>query len=222
MIELPPDFRARFRPAIPHEIRSWSFGALNATRPPGAEPKQHDRHTLSDQCIFGPLRNFECACGKFRGSQYGNMICDRCGVKITTIDVRRQRFGHIELPVTLRHPLGESSDALDAFPVVPAAFFESAAGGPLADEYDALITACSRRDVVAIDQGVNRIVGLLLPIVLESHRWSLGDAPVLARGIGLELREPRGDGDRLCETCGYPLTGLTVDKCPGCGRPLSG
>jgi hypothetical protein len=194
---------------------------LQATRPAGADSSQHHRGTLFDQAIFGPVRDYECFCGKYRGTQYRNMICDRCGVKITTADSRRTRCAHIELPVTIGHPFGEPSETLDAFPVVPAVYFESAAGAPLADSYEALLTASSRQDGIAILEAPKRIAELIAPIVIEAHRWNLQDASMLARGIGLEPRISPKAGDRLCEICGYPLSGLNVRSCPGCGRKLS-
>jgi hypothetical protein len=221
MIELPPSFRAQYRVATTRDVRSWSFGEMRAKRPAGANSSQHHRGTLLDQTIFGPVLDFECACGKFRGTQYKGMICDRCGVKITTADSRRTRCGHIELPVTIGHPLGKPSDTLDAFPVVPAVYFDSVAGAPLADAYEALLSASSRPDEIAIVEGSKRIAELLVPIVIEAHRWNLQDTSILARGISLEPRVSPKAGDWVCETCGYPLSGLSVRSCPGCGRKLS-
>jgi DNA-directed RNA polymerase subunit beta' len=63
-------------------VRSWSFGALQSPREPGAQGWQQRRGTLDDQRILGPLRDFECACGKYQGPRYRGMICDRCGVKL--------------------------------------------------------------------------------------------------------------------------------------------
>jgi hypothetical protein len=113
------------------------------------------------------------------------MICDRCGVKITTTDARRSRCSHIELPVTIRHPLGDASDMLDAFPVLPAIYFESPAGARLADAYDALFTVCMRQDQIAIVEGPQRILELLVPVACEAHSWNLQEAEMLARGIAL-------------------------------------
>lgn len=222
MIELPREIRTQYRTATTKDVRAWSFGALTATRLIGAEPAEYLRGTLSDQAIFGPMRDYECACGLFRGIKYKGMMCHKCGVKITTADSRRARHGHVELPSTVHHPLGEPSNTLDAFSVVPAAYFESVAGGELADAYDRLLTACLGQDSGGIQTGINRITELLIPIFIEAHRWNLRDAAILARGLGLECRGPALPCDWLCETCGYPLTGLKVESCPGCGRKLSG
>ena len=221
MIELPPDIRAYYRVATTREVRSWSFGQLQAPRPAGANRTEHHRGTLFDQGLFGPLRDYECSCGRFRGIQYKGMICDRCGVKITTTDSRRTRFGHIELPLTIGHPLGELSDALDAFPVLPAVYFESLSGASVADTYEALLAACARQDEITVIEGTKRIVELLAPLAVEAHRWNLLEAEMLARGVGLQPRKSPKVGDRLCEKCGYPLSGLTVESCPGCGHRLS-
>src|SRR5207302_9291944 len=96
MVELPSTLAAAYRLATDREVRSWSYGVLKAFRNPDAQGWEQQRETLDDQRIFGPLREFECACGKYRGPRYRGMICDRCGVKITTPAARRHRFGHIE------------------------------------------------------------------------------------------------------------------------------
>jgi hypothetical protein len=68
------------------------------------------------------------------------MICDRCGVKVTTREDRHRRFGHIDLPFPLIHPLGDESDVLMTVPVLPATFWEAPAGNRLAESYDQLAT----------------------------------------------------------------------------------
>src|SRR5438094_813304 len=99
MHRLPPGIASEYRPASDQEIRSWSFGLLKAPRNLDPEGWLNQRATLDDQAIFGPIRDCECVCGKYRGSHYQGMICDRCAVKVTGRDARRKRFGHIELPV---------------------------------------------------------------------------------------------------------------------------
>jgi DNA-directed RNA polymerase subunit beta' len=69
MLQLPPVLAARYRPATEREVHSWSFGLLKATRNPRATAWEQRRGTLEDQALFGPLRDFECACGKYRGPQ---------------------------------------------------------------------------------------------------------------------------------------------------------
>src|SRR5262249_39107896 len=88
MTSLPPFLAARYRFATTHEIRSWSFGVVRSRRTPDTTDWREQRGTLDDRQIFGPLREFECACGKYRGQEYRGMICDRCGVKITSPAVR--------------------------------------------------------------------------------------------------------------------------------------
>jgi hypothetical protein len=187
MISLPPFLAVHYRFATTPEIRSWSFGVLHSRRARNATHWQEHRGTLDDQGIFGPLREFECACGKYRGQQYRGMICDRCGVKITSPSVRRERFGHVEFGVELRHPLGAVTDYLAAFPVLPAVYVASSAGGRLAERYEALAEGATAgaADQAALDQ----VAEVLLPAVEFAHAWRLVEAPLLARGLALVLRE---------------------------------
>src|SRR5260370_18470110 len=141
MLRLPWLLGAVYRPATDREVCSWSFGAVKAPREPGATSWEARRGTLDDQVIFGPLREFHCSCGKYEGELYRGMICDLCGVKVTTCQVRRQRFGHMNLPVGVLHPLGEAGERLSAVPVLPAAFWQARAGSRLAERYDELARA---------------------------------------------------------------------------------
>src|SRR4051794_17820030 len=83
MLPLPSVLAARYWPATEREVHSRSFGLVMAPRNPAATTWEQRRGTLEDQAIFGPVEDFECACGKYRGPKYRDMICDRCGVKVT-------------------------------------------------------------------------------------------------------------------------------------------
>lgn len=219
LFHLPPLIAARYRPASEHEVHSRSFGQLKAPRNANASGWEQQRGTLEDQAIFGPLRDFECACGKWRGPKYQNMICDRCGVKVTTRAARRQRFGHIDLPGPIGHPLGESAESLNAIPVLPAAFLESRSGERLADLYDELVRSVLTQSLEGLVGSFKRLVELLLPAVIVAHEWELQEAEVLAFGLALAPRVSTPHD--TCGFCGYPLEGLEVLVCPGCGKKLS-
>src|SRR5262245_20800945 len=124
-VVLPDALVSAYRPATSREIRSWSFGVVKASRSCNAADWPDQRGTLDDQAVFGPTTSDKCACGKYDGPGHRRMICDRCGVKVTSTGVRRERFGHIELGPEFRHPFGEDGDTLAAFPVLPATFRES-------------------------------------------------------------------------------------------------
>src|SRR5262249_18534223 len=143
------------------------------------------RGTLEDQAIFGPVRDFECACGKYRGPKYQNMICDRCGVKVTTRAARRQRFGHIDLPCPIAHPLGRSAERLGAIPVLPAAFAGSRGGEGLSAAYDELVRSVLSESLQGLVAGFNRLVELVCPALIMAHEWDLLEAPLLAFGLAL-------------------------------------
>ena len=89
--------------ARPHDIRSWSFGEVKKPETINYRTYRPERDGLFCERIFGPEKDWECACGKYRGMKYKGMICDRCGVKVTHSRVRRKRMGHIELAAPTVH-----------------------------------------------------------------------------------------------------------------------
>ena len=89
--------------AKPHDIRSWSFGEVKKPETINYRTYRPEKDGLFCERIFGPEKDWECACGKYRGMKYKGMICDRCGVKVTHSRVRRKRMGHIELAAPIVH-----------------------------------------------------------------------------------------------------------------------
>ena len=89
--------------ASPHDIRSWSFGEVKKPETINYRTYRPERDGLFCERIFGPEKDWECSCGKYRGMKYKGMICDRCGVKVTHSRVRRKRMGHIELAAPVVH-----------------------------------------------------------------------------------------------------------------------
>jgi hypothetical protein len=219
MPRLPSGLSEWDRPATNDEVHSWSFGLLKAIRQPATTSWQQQLDSLDDQRIFGPRRDMQCACGKYQGPKHRNMICDICGVKITSPDARRQRFGHIDLPVSIAHSLGENAESLSVVPILPAAFFGSNGGGWLAPLYEDLVRSSAANFVEGIQSEWERLVELLLPVLIVTHDWNLSEAGTIARGLALERRAV-GIDDR-CERCGYPLAGLSTIVCPNCGSSRS-
>ena len=89
--------------ANPHDIRSWSYGEVKKPETINYRTYRPERDGLFCERIFGPEKDWECACGKYRGMKYKGMVCDRCGVKIAHSRIRRQRMGHIELEAPIVH-----------------------------------------------------------------------------------------------------------------------
>jgi DNA-directed RNA polymerase subunit beta' len=89
--------------ASPHDIRSWSFGEVKKPETINYRTYRPEKDGLFCERIFGPEKDWECTCGKYRGMKYKGMICDRCGVKVTHSRVRRKRMGHIELAAPVVH-----------------------------------------------------------------------------------------------------------------------
>ncbi|MCX7933884.1 MAG: DNA-directed RNA polymerase subunit beta', partial [Planctomycetota bacterium] len=89
--------------ASPNDIRSWSYGEVKTPETINYRTYRPEKDGLFCERIFGPERDWECSCGKFKGMKYKDIICDRCGVKITHSKVRRTRMGHINLAVPVVH-----------------------------------------------------------------------------------------------------------------------
>jgi len=89
--------------ASPQDIRSWSFGEVKKPETINYRTYRPEKDGLFCERIFGPEKDWECSCGKYRGMKYKGMICDRCGVKVTHSRVRRKRMGHIELAAPVVH-----------------------------------------------------------------------------------------------------------------------
>ncbi|MBX3356055.1 MAG: DNA-directed RNA polymerase subunit beta' [Phycisphaeraceae bacterium] len=89
--------------ASPNDIRSWSFGEVKKPETINYRTYRPERDGLFCERIFGPERDYECGCGKYKGTKYKGIICDRCGVKVTHSRVRRKRMGHINLAAPVVH-----------------------------------------------------------------------------------------------------------------------
>ncbi len=89
--------------ASPNDIRSWSFGEVKKPETINYRTYRPEKDGLFCERIFGPERDWECACGKFKGTKHKGIICDRCGVKVTHSRVRRKRMGHINLAAPVLH-----------------------------------------------------------------------------------------------------------------------
>ncbi|HEY4248181.1 MAG TPA: DNA-directed RNA polymerase subunit beta' [Lacunisphaera sp.] len=89
--------------ASPETIRSWSKGEVKNPETINYRTFKPEPGGLFCQKIFGPVRDYECACGKYKRIKYKDVVCDRCGVEVTIARVRRERMGHIELAVPVAH-----------------------------------------------------------------------------------------------------------------------
>ena len=89
--------------ASPDKIRSWSYGEVKKPETINYRTLKPERDGLFDERIFGPTKDWECACGKYKRIRYKGIVCDRCGVEVTKSKVRRERMGHIELAAPVTH-----------------------------------------------------------------------------------------------------------------------
>ncbi|RXK17700.1 DNA-directed RNA polymerase subunit beta' [Macrococcus sp. DPC7161] len=89
--------------ASPEKIRSWSYGEVKKPETINYRTLKPERDGLFCEKIFGPTKDWECSCGKYKRVRYKGMVCDRCGVEVTKSKVRRERMGHIELAAPVSH-----------------------------------------------------------------------------------------------------------------------
>ncbi len=89
--------------ASPEEILSWSYGEVTKPETINYRTQRPERDGLFSERIFGPTKDYECYCGKYKKIRYKGIVCDRCGVEVTHSSVRRERMGHIKLAVPVAH-----------------------------------------------------------------------------------------------------------------------
>ncbi|MFQ6032842.1 MAG: DNA-directed RNA polymerase subunit beta', partial [Candidatus Zixiibacteriota bacterium] len=100
----PTDFFAiKIQLASPETIRSWSYGEVTKPETINYRSFKPERDGLFCERIFGPVKDWECSCGKYKRVRFRGIVCDRCGVEVTHSRVRRERMGHIELAVPVSH-----------------------------------------------------------------------------------------------------------------------
>lgn len=100
----PSDFDAiRIKLASPEKIRQWSYGEVKKPETINYRTFKPEKDGLFDQRIFGPIKDWECACGKYKRMKHRGIVCDKCGVEVIQSKVRRERMGHIELATPVAH-----------------------------------------------------------------------------------------------------------------------
>ncbi len=98
------EFRSlRISLASPEHIRSWSYGEVTKPETINYRRLRPEKDGLFCEAIFGPTRDWQCYCGKYKNIRYKGIVCDKCGVEITRSSVRRERLGHIELAAPVAH-----------------------------------------------------------------------------------------------------------------------
>ncbi|MFH1650775.1 MAG: DNA-directed RNA polymerase subunit beta', partial [Chloroflexota bacterium] len=103
MLEINDFDAVRISLASPEQIRSWSYGEVTKPETINYRTLKPERDGLFCERIFGPTKDFECYCGKYKRIRYKGIICDKCGVEVARAKVRRERMGHIELACPVSH-----------------------------------------------------------------------------------------------------------------------
>jgi DNA-directed RNA polymerase beta' subunit len=89
--------------ASPEDVLTWSHGEVTKPETVNYRTQRPDPDGLFCERIFGPTKNFQCFCGKYKGIRYSGVTCEKCGVEVTRSIVRRERMGHINLAVPVAH-----------------------------------------------------------------------------------------------------------------------
>jgi len=98
------EFRAlRISLASPEQILSWSYGEVTKPETINYRRLRPEKDGLFCEVIFGPTRDYQCYCGKYKGPRYKGIVCEKCGVEVTRASVRRERMGHITLAAPVAH-----------------------------------------------------------------------------------------------------------------------
>jgi DNA-directed RNA polymerase subunit beta' len=101
---LPEDFSAiKLKLASPEEILSWSHGEVTKPETINYRTQRPEKDGLFSERIFGPTKDYQCYCGKYKNIRYKGIVCDKCGVEVTRSSVRRERMGHIQLACPVAH-----------------------------------------------------------------------------------------------------------------------
>lgn len=101
---LPQNFEAvAMRLASPDRMNEWSYGEITKPETINYRTQRPEKNGLFDERVFGPEKDYECYCGKYRGIRFRGIVCEKCGVEITRAIVRRERMGHIDLATPVAH-----------------------------------------------------------------------------------------------------------------------
>jgi hypothetical protein len=179
----------RFGLASSSDIRSWSFGEVKRPETINYKTYRPEKDGLFCERIFGPDRDWECSCGKYRGMKYKDIICDRCGIKVMHSRVRRERMGHIELAAPVVH-VWFYTGAIKVIPLL------------LGMSPEELQDVLRYKLAVVLDPGSASRFGIHQGATLtdeevavfrrrcgESFRYDYGGRAIEARLLGLDLRE---------------------------------
>ncbi|MBI4121419.1 MAG: DNA-directed RNA polymerase subunit beta', partial [Candidatus Ryanbacteria bacterium] len=212
------------RLASPQDILAWSKGEVTKPETINYRTQRPERDGLFCEKIFGPTKDFECYCGKYRRVRYKGIICDKCGVEVTKSQVRRERMGHIELAAPVSHiwfvrsvpsRIGLLLD-LSVVELERIIYFagyivtevdEGAREDALRDiERELKVKAKTAEDKAALKEGADRAKSELKNLTLHSvlsevdyHRLALKYAGVFKAGTGAEALRKICEGIDLTE-----------------------
>ncbi len=228
------------RLASPQDILSWSHGEVTKPETINYRTQRPERDGLFDEKIFGPTKDYECYCGKYRRVRYKGIICDKCGVEVTKAQVRRERLGHIQLAAPVSHiwfvrsvpsRVGLLLDlsVVDLERVIYFAGYivtsldERAREQMLRDiEREAKVKGKAATDKTALKEATDRAKSELKNLRLHSvlseldyHRLSLKYANVFEAGTGAETLR------KICESIDIPALHSDLERSLPGATPLA-
>ncbi len=182
-----PDYEA----ITSEQIRMWSAGPVRRRLRHFENPDDWRSvdNTLWDQRIFGPKKDWECACAQFQGQAYARMRCPVCGVVVTLSRARKFRFGHINLPIPIPHPFVADTEPLDVIPIIPAAYWDDNKDGRLVQAYEeALRNSLVDPSTDELTGCYGTIIALLEELYTNISRHDEEESHIIARGMALKPR----------------------------------
>jgi DNA-directed RNA polymerase beta' subunit len=193
----------RLRWLDPAELHARSRGRV--TNADGRNPRTHKPERAGLACcrIFGPVEDLQCLCAKYRGDIHRGVTCEKCGVEVLEVAVRRERFGHIELPTAVPHPWAPQR-ALECLLVLPAGFREQP---PSDHRHDLRGLNGLYQRVLGRAERLGRCIQHCAPSLIVEHETARLERAV-ARAFGLPRRRP-GPGPTLTDHLQRTL--LTLD-----------
>ena len=163
------------------EVLRRSFGLVREASFPCPQEREQRRGTLFDPAIFGPERDWECACGAMAGKEHKDSICSFCGVRVGHArSLRETRFGHVVLREAVAHPMFEGC-SIDVLPVLPIAYRTDTGEADLDYLYSRVVRAASPREkkTRGSDREVADSVSQAVAALFENEKL---ERPIVAEG----------------------------------------
>jgi len=187
-IELEKKLSKLLRPATDDEILGCSYGTITKAR---TNLSAAERATITSERIFGPIKDYTCSCGKYTGVKLKGVICDQCGVEITTADQRAWRMGHIDLAIGIPSPISNIDQRISVIAVLPPKYLITAGLSCVSNCYDDIVNCAAKADYRGVKTAYYSLAEEIVPLLAESIP-SGEKFKMLALAIGLCRKKKTG------------------------------